>query len=44
VAKATMQVAQAGTEGQVKAASEILTDARRKIYLVLADGGVTDDA
>jgi len=44
VAKATMQVAQAGTEGQVKAASEILTDARRRIYLVLADGGVTDDA
>ncbi len=44
VAKATMQVAQAGTEGQVKAAAEILTDARRRIYLVLADGGVTDDA
>ena len=38
VAKATMQVAQAGTEGQIKAAGDILTDARRKIYLVLADG------
>jgi DNA-binding PadR family transcriptional regulator len=44
VAKATMQVAQAGTDGQMKAASEILTDARRKIYLVLADGGDTNDA
>ena len=40
VAKATMQVAQAGSEGQIKAAGEILTDARRKIYLVLADGDV----
>ncbi len=44
VAKATMQVTQAGTEGQIKAAAEILTDARRRIYLVLADGGVSDDA
>ena len=42
VSKATMQVAQAGTEGQIKAAGEILTDARRRIYLVLADGGPSD--
>ena len=43
VAKATMQVAQAGTESQIKAAADILTDARRRIYLVLADGGVSDE-
>jgi DNA-binding PadR family transcriptional regulator len=43
VAKATQQVAQAGTPGQIAAAAEILTDARRRIYLVLADGGPSDD-
>jgi DNA-binding PadR family transcriptional regulator len=42
VAKATQQVAQAGTPGQIGAAADILTDARRRIYLVLADGGPSD--
>jgi DNA-binding PadR family transcriptional regulator len=40
VMKATKQVAQAGTPGQVRTVGEILTDTRRKIYLVLADGDV----
>lgn len=43
VAKATMQVAQAGTPGQYTAVGEILADTRRRIYLVLADGGPSDD-
>lgn len=43
VAKATMQVGQAGTTGQIKAVADILTDTRRRIYLVLADGGPTDE-
>jgi len=43
VAKATMQVGQAGTNGQIKAVADILTDTRRRIYLVLADGGPTDE-
>ena len=38
VVKATKQVAQAGTPGQIKAVGEILSDTRRKIYLVLAEG------
>ena len=38
VLKATKQVAQAGSAGQVRTVGEILTGARRKIYLVLADG------
>jgi len=38
VMKATKQVAQAGTSGQIRTAGEILTDARRRIYLVLAEG------
>ena len=33
-----MQVGRAGSESQVKAVGEILTDTRRRIYLVLADG------
>jgi DNA-binding PadR family transcriptional regulator len=44
VAKATMQVGQAGTAGQIKAVADILTDTRRRIYLVLADGGPEDEA
>ena len=43
VAKATMQVGQAGTNSQIKAVGEILTDTRRRIYLVLADGGPSDE-
>jgi DNA-binding PadR family transcriptional regulator len=43
VMKATKQVAEAGTERQVGAVADILADARRRIYLVLADGGPTDD-
>jgi len=38
VVKATKQVAQAGTPGQIKAVGELLSDTRRKIYLVLAEG------
>ena len=43
VMKATKQVAEAGTERQVTAVADILTDARRRIYLVLADGSPTGD-
>ena len=39
VAGAAMQVGRAGNEHQVKAVGEILSDTRRRIYLVLADGG-----
>ncbi len=39
VAAATMQVARAGDADQVKAVGEILADTRRRIYLVLAEGG-----
>ena len=38
VAKATKQVAQAGSPGQIRTVGEILSDTRRKIYLVLAEG------
>jgi len=38
VMKATKQVAQAGSAGQIKSVVDVLTDTRRKIYLVLADG------
>jgi DNA-binding PadR family transcriptional regulator len=38
VGAAIMQVGRAGSEQQIKAVGEILTDTRRKIYLVLADG------
>jgi DNA-binding PadR family transcriptional regulator len=44
VIKATKQVAQAGTPGQIRSVGEILTDTRRKIYLVLADGDPADEA
>ena len=44
VMKATKQVAEAGTGPQVGAVADILTDARRRIYLVLADGGPSGDA
>ena len=44
VMKATKQVAQAGSPGQIRTVGEILTDTRRKIYLVLADGDPGDEA
>ena len=44
VMKATKQVAQAGGPSQIRTVGEILTDTRRKIYLVLADGDPADDA
>ena len=44
VIKATKQVAQAGTPGQVRSARELLSDTRRKLYLVLADGDPAGDA
>jgi DNA-binding PadR family transcriptional regulator len=42
VMKATKQVAEAGTVTQIRSVADILTDARRKIYLVLADGNPSD--
>ena len=44
VVKATKQVAQAGTPGQIKTVGEILGDTRRKIYLVLAEGDTPEPA
>jgi DNA-binding PadR family transcriptional regulator len=43
VGAAIMQVGRAGSESQVKAVGEILTDTRRRIYLVLADGTPSGD-
>jgi len=43
VMKATKQVAEAGTAHQVGAVADILSDARRRIYLILADGGPADE-
>ena len=37
VLKATQQVAHAGTDQQIATVAGILTETRRKIYLVLAD-------
>jgi len=42
VVKATKQVAQAGSPGQIRTVGEILTETRRRIYLVLADGDPAD--
>jgi len=44
VMKATKQVAQAGSAGQIKSVVDVLTDTRRTIYLVLADGDPADTA
>ena len=44
VGAAIMQVGRAGSESQIKAVADILTDTRRRIYLVLAEGGDTPDA
>ena len=41
---AIMQVGQAGSDRQIKAVGEILSETRRRIYLVLADGGEGDPA
>jgi DNA-binding PadR family transcriptional regulator len=38
VGAAIMQVGRAGSEPQIKAVGEILTDTRRRIYLILANG------
>jgi DNA-binding PadR family transcriptional regulator len=38
VGAAIMQVGRAGSDDQVKAVADILTDTRRRIYLVLAEG------
>jgi len=43
VGAAIMQVGRAGSESQVKAVGEILTETRRRIYLVLADGTPSAD-
>jgi DNA-binding PadR family transcriptional regulator len=42
VGAAIMQVGQAGTDQQVKAVGEILSETRRRIYLVLANGSDRD--
>jgi DNA-binding PadR family transcriptional regulator len=39
VAAATMQVARTGDDEEIKAVGEILADCRRRIYLLLAEGG-----
>ena len=44
VGAAIMQVGRAGSEQQIKTVAGILTDTRRRIYLVLADGTPADDA
>ncbi len=44
VGAAIMQVGRAGSKHQIKAVEEILTDTRRRIYLVLADGTPADEA
>ena len=44
VMKATKQVAQAGSPGQIRTVGEILADTRRKIYLVLAEGDTPEPA
>jgi DNA-binding PadR family transcriptional regulator len=41
---ATRQVGRNGTEAQVKAAAVILSDARRALYLLLADGPESTEA
>ena len=43
VGAAIFQVARAGSDQQIKAVGEILSDTRRRIYLVLADGNVVVD-
>jgi DNA-binding PadR family transcriptional regulator len=43
VAAAVMQVGRAGSESQVKAVGEILDETRRRIYLILANGPITED-
>ena len=43
VMKATKQVGQAGSPGQIRTVGDILTETRRKIYLVLADGDPADE-
>lgn len=44
VGAAIMQVGQAGSDQQVKAVGEILSETRRRIYLVLANGSDGDPA
>ena len=41
---ATMQVAQAGNEAQIKKAQAVLSEARRKLYLLLAEDPEAPDA
>jgi DNA-binding PadR family transcriptional regulator len=44
VCAAVMQVGRAGNEEQIKAVGEILSDTRRRIYLLLAEGTPGTDA
>ena len=44
VGAAIMQVGRAGSDSQIKAVADILTDTRRRIYLVLAEGSSTTSA
>lgn len=43
VGAAVMQMGRAGSEQQIKAVGEILDETRRRIYLILAEGPVTED-
>jgi DNA-binding PadR family transcriptional regulator len=43
VGAAVMQMGRAGNEQQIKAVGEILDETRRRIYLILAEGPVTED-
>jgi DNA-binding PadR family transcriptional regulator len=43
VGAAVMQMGRAGSEEQIKAVGEILDETRRRIYLILAEGPVTED-
>jgi hypothetical protein len=43
VAAASWQVGRTGSEQQVRTVGEILSDTRRRIYLVLADGATGAD-
>ncbi|MCT9929497.1 PadR family transcriptional regulator [Planotetraspora sp. A-T 1434] len=42
-ASALFQIAQAGTDGQIKQAKQVLTETRRKLYQILADGDPSDE-
>ncbi|GGO26481.1 hypothetical protein GCM10010116_53160 [Microbispora rosea subsp. aerata] len=42
-ASALFQIAHSGTEGQIRQARQVLTETRRKLYQILADGDPAED-